>query len=175
MDLRASGCYYHPGRLAVATCAKCGVGICRECLVRDENGTILCYRCGNEKLKKKHREYRKTLKESGGRFKNSTEFVIPGMIGILIAAVGVIAIHYGGGMSWSEGAIMPVVASAFFAYMLFSIPFCYVVLSDLFAPKYETLDNHFCKWYLKIGISLFAGWIVFTFILIRFILKKNKP
>ena len=56
MGLRESGCYYHRGRLAVATCARCGVGICRDCLVRDENGTILCYQCGNEKLKQEHKE-----------------------------------------------------------------------------------------------------------------------
>lgn len=45
-------CYYHPNEEAVSTCAKCGVGLCRNCesgaLLRDANGTgrALCPRCG---------------------------------------------------------------------------------------------------------------------------------
>lgn len=45
-------CYYHPTEEAVSTCAKCGVGLCRNCesnaLLRDANGTgrALCPRCG---------------------------------------------------------------------------------------------------------------------------------
>lgn len=173
MDLRASGCYYHPGRLAVATCAKCGVGICRECLVRDENGTILCYQCGNEKLRLKHKEYRKRLKENGGRFKSWTEFIIPSIIGILIIVLVVALTHI--------EAISPLTSTTDkgdivgMVYILFSIPFGYVIWSDLLTPKYETLWNKFFSWAGKISFSLLSGWFIFPFVLIRFIVRKIRP
>lgn len=86
MYVQVSKCYYHPERGAVATCTKCGVGICRECAVKDSRGRILCYRCGNEDLRQEHKEYRKKLKASGGRFRRGAEFIFPGIIGILIVA-----------------------------------------------------------------------------------------
>ena len=165
MQLQASGCYYHPGRLAVATCAKCGVGICRECAVKTPQGTILCYKCGNKQLKLEHKEYRKHLKESGGRFKNATEFIIPGIIGVIIAVAGVVATHYG--FISFQG-----VKNIFFLYFLFSIPFGYVVLSDLLSPKYDTIWNNVTNFYIKIMCSFMIGWIVFPLVLIRFIIRK---
>lgn len=60
------------------------------------------------------------------------------------------------------------------SYLLFSIPFCYIKLNDYFAPKYDTGDVRFTKWYFKVAISLFIGWIVFPFFLIRFIIGKFK-
>lgn len=172
MGLPISGCYYHSGRLAVATCARCGVGICKACAVKDEHGTILCYRCGNEKLKQQHREHRKSLKEGGGRFSRGVEFILPGIIGLLIAAVGIIGLRYTGGVSLNEGSLVSSAVYILIAYMLFSIPFCYTVLCDLFAPKYDTFNNHFGRWYFKVIISLVGGWLVFSFVLIRFIARK---
>ena len=171
MDLRANGCYYHPGRLAVATCARCGVGICRDCLVRDENGTILCYQCGNEKLKQEHKEYRKWLKETGGRFKNWTEFIIPSIIGVLIIVLAAALIHI--------EAVPPITDKrdmVGMTYMLFSIPFGYTIWNDLLTPKYETIWNKvFGTWCTKVAFSLISGWIILPFVLIRFIVRKIRP
>ncbi len=169
MYVQVSRCYYHPGRGAVAICAKCGVGICRDCAVKDDQGIILCYKCGNEKLRQEHEEYRARLKESGGRFKRGSEFIVPGIIGILIV-VGIGAIvHYGGINNTMDESVF---FRVFLAYFLFSIPFCYIVLSDLFAPKYDTIDNKLNNWCVKIVISLVFGGIVFTFLWVRFIIRK---
>ena len=171
MDLRANGCYYHPGRLAVATCARCGVGICRDCLVRDENGTILCYQCGNKKLKQEHKEYRKWLKEAAGRFKNWTEFIIPSIIGGLIIVLAAALIHI--------EAVPPITDKrdmVGMTYMLFSIPFGYTIWNDLLTPKYETIWNKvFGTWCTKVAFSLISGWIILPFVLIRFIVRKIRP
>lgn len=173
MYLRASGCYYHPGRLAVATCAKCGVGICRECAVKDEYGTILCYQCGNEKLRQQHKEHRKQLKESGGRFRKGTEFIIPGIIGTLIAVVILTMNYYGIGYDGNHDPMnLGVWGTILMAYCLFSIPFAYIMLNDLLTPKYDTLLNRIGNWGEKILTSLLVGWIAFTFIWIRFIVRK---
>ena len=171
MYTQVSNCYYHPERGSVATCARCGVGICRECAVKDEQGVVLCYQCGNEFLRQEHREYRKRLKENGGRFRRGREFILPGIIGLLIvAAVG--AMDYFGivDIPWSDGLGIP--SLFLLAYTLFSIPFCYIALNDLLAPKYDTMSGRFNKWYFKLAISTCFGWAVFTFFWIRFIITK---
>lgn len=173
MRLQASGCYYHPGRLAVAVCAKCGVGICRDCAVKNAQGTIICYKCGNEELRQEHKEYRKWLKERGGNFSKGTDFIVPGIIGILIV-VGMAMLFY------LSGQLNEIVREtgkdgiSIIIYELFTIPFCYIVIDDLFAHKYDTTFNLINNWVGKIAISFILGGIVFPVILIHFIIRKNK-
>lgn len=169
MGLRASGCYYHPGKLAVATCAKCGAGICRDCLVKDENGTIFCYRCRNEDLKQEHKEYRKWLKENGGRFKNWTDFVIPSIIGILLIVLGAALIRIGAIPSLADK-----IAVLYMSYMLFSLPFGYTVWNDLLTPKCEILLEILRTWGMKVCFSMMTGCFIFPFVLIRFVVRKIR-
>lgn len=171
MSAKVGGCYYHEGKLAVATCAECGVGICRDCAVKDDRGRIICYQCGNKELKQQHREYKKELKEQGGRFRNGREFVIPTIIGILIVVVA----GFLGGLTDSFKAENIIdISTIIVAYMLFSIPFGVIWLNDRFTPKYDTLYNRFGKWYFKICLGVLFGWIFFTIYWIRFIMTKTK-
>ncbi|MBR6310403.1 MAG: hypothetical protein IKR52_04300 [Paludibacteraceae bacterium] len=65
-------CYYHPNEDAVATCARCGVGLCRECAGKYKytDGKLICRQC-YETLDKENRAMEnaglqaelKTLKE----------------------------------------------------------------------------------------------------------------
>ncbi len=175
MSTQISNCYYHPERGSVATCAKCGVGICKDCAIKDD-GKILCYQCENEILKQEHKEYRKQLKANGGRFSKGKEFIVPGIIGLLmVIAAGVLAYFgcfdfrmFNGRPGFLLGALL------FFAYLLFSTPFCYIVLSDLFASKCDTIYGLCLKCYFKLFVSLLFGWIVFTFFWIRFIFRKVR-
>lgn len=168
MSVQVNRCYYHPDRAAVAVCSECGAGICRECAVKYGGGKILCYQCGNEYLRQEHKQYRKELKESGGRFRSWIEFIFYGIIGVLIVVTVSALDHYGiiDYPLWEEEN------SVLVAYMLFSIPFGYTVLSDRFSPKYATEEIRFIKWVLKLFISMIAGWILFPFFLIRFIRGK---
>ena len=176
MQPQVGSCYYHPEKGAVAICSSCGVGICRDCLVRDDRGRILCRDCGNEYLRQEHKEYRKRLKESGGRFQKGTEFIVPSVVGVLIVAAAGLLLHYGvfdtqfhaNEMAGNWGLFILV------AYMLFSIPFCYIGLSDLIAPKFESSTERWQKRFEKFIISLLFGWAVFTFIVIRFFVRKSR-
>lgn len=179
MNIKVVGsCYYHPERSAVAICPQCNAGICRECAVTDDSGRVICYRCGNSNLKQEHKKYREMLKQQGGRFRNGTEFIIPSIIGIIILVVTGLAAVLSGNANlintFKDIGTVEIIAGAMLAYMLFSIPFCMTMLNDLFAPKYDTMHNRFDKWYIKACISLFVGWIVFTFYWIRFIVTKIR-
>ena len=173
MSVNVSRCYYHMDEPAVAVCAQCGAGICRRCAVKDDYGKVICSKCGNSNLKQEHREYRKLLKQNGGRFRDGTEFIIPGIIGILINIV-IGFIDYKVNIFELGVTMGDIILRIFLIYMFFSIPFCMTMLNDRFAPRYDTRLNHFSHWYFKICFSLFAGWIVFTFYLIRFIVCKIK-
>ena len=141
MYLQASRCYYHPERGAVATCAKCGVGICKSCAVKDPQGRIVCYQCGNEALKEEHREYRKWLKERGGTFSTGKDFIVPGIIGIIInVVIGIISLYNGINIT-SDSIYVDFAARIFLFYYFFSIPFCYILINNLFAGKYDTISN----------------------------------
>lgn len=182
MYTKISNCYYHVERPSVALCSKCGVGICRECAVKD-GGRILCVSCGNENLKMEHKQYRQMLKQQGGRFKSAKEFIIPGIIGLLIILTIVVLI----GFTDSEAILREInhcnniyqifgllLAGIFIAYALFSVPFAVILMNDIFAPKYDTRWNILSKWYFRFWIALFFGWIVFTFYLVRFIIIRIK-
>ncbi len=175
MNGNASNCYYHPDRGTVATCAKCGVGICSECAVKDDRGRVLCYKCGNELLKQEHKEYRKWLKERGGRFSEGRDFIKPGIVGFLFAAV-VIGLSIAEGiLALAERASLPgfIGALLFLAYMLFSIPFCFLVLDDLLVPKHKSWFSS-VYFLFQIVVSVLFGWVVFTFIWVRLLVRKNK-
>lgn len=176
MSTKMGSCYYHSEKRAIATCAQCGVGICKECSVKDDLGRIICYSCGNEKLRQEHKECRK---KRGRRFEEGKEFIIPGIIGILIVAVAIALIYYiSPGRFKSVNWLYPyevfefIIAYGIIAYIFFSIPFGVIMLNDIFAPKYETIHGHFSKIYLKIMFAFIFGWIAFTFYWIRFVIHK---
>lgn len=180
MKLPVSGCYYHPGELAVAVCAKCGVGICRECAVKNEQGTIICYQCGNEQLKKEHKEFRRMLKERGGRFSTWGDFIVPGIIGVLIDIAYLILVYVGYPDSSydSISKVQIFLAHILLCYNLFSIPFIYIWTGDLFAPKYEGLRERMDRKLLRGGFAFttggLLGGVIFTIILIRFLIRKKQ-
>lgn len=171
MSVNVSCCYYHEGKAAVGVCAQCGAGICRECAVKDDTGRIICYKCGNKKLKQEHKQAKEMIKQQGGRFRNGSEFIKPGIIG------GVLMIGAGLGLI-NDGFLMlghgSIIAFIMIEYMIFSIPFAMIMLRDLFAARYMTLNDHWGMWLLKLFVSLLIGWIVFTFYLIRFVRTKRK-
>lgn len=165
MNVQISNCYYHNERLAVATCAQCGAGICRGCAVKDDSGKVICFECGNSNIKQEHKEYRKMLKQQGGRFISGKEFILPGIIGVLIIVAVCLLDHFLNRYYSADGFFggindYGIIGIIFVAYMLFSIPFCMIMLNDIFAPRYDTINNRFNKWYFKVVISMCVGWLV---------------
>lgn len=177
MNVEVNRCYYHGNRPTVAVCQQCGVGICRECAVKDEFGKVICYKCGNSNLKEEHKKFREQLKQEGGRFTIGSEFIFPTIIGVLIVVVMIGGMYYTDYSNFRADFMRDgteFIALLMCAYTLFTIPFSMIILNDIFAPRYDTWDKRFNKWYLKVCISWLTGWIVFPVCLIRFVWIKIK-
>jgi len=183
MPVLVSGCYYHPDRATVAFCAKCGVGICQECAVNDIRGRVVCRQCANEELRQEHREYRKQLKANGGRFVTGKDFLVPGIIGILLviaAQVGfALQILYSNpfySYDSNLALMLMIMTGIALTYYVFSMPFCWLILSDLI-PIYYTSEmnpiNAF-KRFFKLCFTISFGWLVFTVIWVRFLIRKHR-
>lgn len=189
MPSQVSRCYYHPENGSVATCSKCGIGLCSKCVRHDLQGRVVCPTCCKEEIRKanklanqEHKEYRKALKESGGQFSSGRDFIRPGIIGmLLLIGAGLLCF-----LNYSEmqeeishnialfGIGTTIFMGVFMAYFLFSIPFCYVVIDDLFPNWYMTGDSIRFKKFIILVVSMFVGWIVFTFYWVRFIIRKIR-
>ena len=106
-----SGCYYHPNKLSVAVCSECGHGLCRDCIVKGRSGKTLCIDCANRELKQEHKEYQRLLRENGGRFRTGKEFLLPGIIGIVLCVVVTFLMISDGQSFSSSGKTIAVVDS----------------------------------------------------------------
>lgn len=170
MDYRINSCYYHPDRPTVAVCAKCGVGICKSCTIKGSSKKALCIRCANEELRKEHHEFRKLLREKGGRFRTGKEFIVPSIIGIALCVALTLLAFFD-----SQHPSMPhdplnatafVVAILFLEYNFFAIPFCVRGLMDIFAPRYRTSPS-ILKIIIYVIVPLLASWLFLSFYLVR--------
>lgn len=174
MSVKISYCYYHEGTGAVAICSQCGVGICRDCAVKDDSGRVICVSCGNNNLRQEHKQYRQMLKQQGGRFRRGEEFIMPGIIGIfIILAMGAI-MFFSESRFVAPDSLYDVLVYILVAYMFFSIPFAIILMNDIFAPKYDTINNRIGNWIIKVSVAIFTGWVVFTFYWVRFVVSKIR-
>lgn len=183
MNVQVRSCYYHPDRPAVAVCAECGVGICKSCTVKSSSGKAICVRCGNEKLRQEHKEFRRVLRERGGRFRTGNEFVVPGIIGTFLCIVCGISLFFDGSFNnllqnLSAGPIEAfgcIFGILFIGYHIFAIPFCVQGLRDIFPPRYGprmTIPRMLTYGLLVPTVS----WLFLSFYLVRFftVPKQNK-
>lgn len=170
MGYRVNFCYYHPDRTTVAIYSKCGVGICISCTVKRRSGKALCVRCANEELREEHNEFRKLLRERGGRFRTGKEFIVPSIIGIVLCVALTLLIFFDSQplyMSYdSLDVIVSVVAMIFFECNIFEIPFCVRGLMDIFAPRYST-SLSILKIIIYFIVPLLASWLFLSFYLVR--------
>lgn len=183
MPVLVSGCYYHPDRAAVAFCAECGVGICQECAVNDSRGRVVCRQCANEELRQEHREYRKQIKASGGRFITGKDFLVPGIVGILIAIAGHVVLAFQGYYSafflndYNPKITLMVLVSIMLTYVLCSIPFGWIISSELIPIYHSTTTMglvNMLKWILRVAITFYFSWLVFTVLWVRFLIRKHR-
>lgn len=85
-------CYHHPDRVAVATCAKCGKSICKECTDKSEftlDGKPLCRDCNLEEAKAQ------LANAQAERTKNLIKMILLGVT----VAIGLPMLIYG----WAQG------------------------------------------------------------------------
>lgn len=170
-----SGCYYHPNKLSVAVCSECGHGLCRDCIVKGRSGKTLCIDCANKELKQEHKEYQKLLRANGGRFRTGREFLIPGIIGIVLCVVVTFLMLTDGQSFFStDNPVDAIPTILFVEYNIFAIPFCVRGLMDRFAPRYTT-SPPILRPIIYLTVPLFASWLFLSFYLVRFFtIPKQK-
>lgn len=192
MPVQVSGCYNHPERKAVATCSKCGVGLCESCVRKDFEGRVVCPSCHRDELRREnkelyqeYKEFRKALKERGGQFSQGKDFIRPGIIGGLLVIITILAysfvpelrehVSYSVASLEAEGGMGGVVL--FFVlleYWWFSVPFCYIVVRDLFPPRYSLFEGVPTRILVATMVSPLIGGLVFTFYWVRFVIRKIR-
>ncbi len=182
MDVSVDRCYYHNDRPSVAVCSICGAGICQDCTANN-NGQIVCVPCFNKLLKEDHREYLRQAKAAGGwknKFTTAREFILPGIIGLILAVLGWVAAFH---VSYSPDHIFFFVCMGFIdSYVMFTVPFgisfvhymlYYVFGSRIYRSSFIEALAEFLHLFIYASTLLWS-WIYFPIILIRFLLKMKK-
>ena len=81
-------CFNHPEREAVATCQKCGKGLCRECA--EKYTPCMCESCAVQTQRAKQQQALRKEEERKQKYKNAlvdtrSEFIGTCVIGIVVA------------------------------------------------------------------------------------------
>ena len=169
-------CYYHAGKFAVTTCTNCGVSICKECAVKDFDKNIICVQCGNRMLKEDHKAFRKEVKDRGGMFSEGVEFIIPSIVGIILAVAFIVTTMNVDAFKplYSEDTKTIIAVCAAYFVLFFGLPYGYVALRELFADRFVSFGAIIGIWWLKVMVSMFFGWLFFLFFIIRFIIRRIR-
>lgn len=168
-------CFNHIEREAVATCQKCGKGLCRECA--GKHTPCLCDTCAaqvqqNRQQQAQNREEQRKQKYREALVDTRSEFLKTAVIGVLVGILFV----------WQEAAHENVntgfidYAGLFFA--AFCIPFGWKFFTYLQSFFPISLFGTFWFWIIYIGIKAFLSAVVgipaFFYQLVKTILAQSK-
>ena len=170
-------CFNHTEREAVATCQKCGKGLCRECA--EKHTPCLCDPCAVQiqydqqqqaqiKEEQRKQKYKAALADSRG------DFIKTAIIGILVGIFFVRwDVHGGNGnvdTSFIDNVGMFCVA--------FCIPFGWRFITYLQSFFPISLFGTFWFWIIYIGVkgflSILVGIPAFIFQIVKMILAQSK-
>lgn len=168
-------CFNHTEREAVATCQKCGKGLCRECA--EKHTPCLCDTCAAQIKRKQQQQARNKEEQRKQKYKTAlvdtrSEFIKTAIIGIF---VGIFFVWY----STTQENI-----DAGFGYYMgqfcgaFCIPFGWKFLTYLqsFFPIF--MLGTFWFWFgygvVKLFLSIFVGIPAFIYQLVKTILAQSK-
>lgn len=168
-------CFNHPEREAVATCQKCGKGLCRECA--EKYTPCMCDPCAAMVQKTQEQQARNRENERKQKYKDAlvdtrSEFIKTAVIGIVVAIIGTWwTIH---SQNISENFLE--VVGVFFVY--FCIPFGWKFLTYLQSFIPLTLFGTWWFWFIyfvvKLFVSVLAGVPAFIYQLVKTILTQKK-
>ncbi len=168
-------CFNHPEREAVATCQKCGKGLCRECA--EKHMPCLCDTCAAQIQKDQQQEAKTKEDQRKQKYKDALvdtrgEFIKTAVIGILVGIVGV------WWMATQENAIDGFGDYVGYFFVAFCIPFGWKFFTYLqsFIPIF--LIGTWWFWLIYIGVkailSILAGVPAFIYQLVKTILTQRK-
>lgn len=166
-------CFNHPDQEAVATCQKCGKGLCRECA--GKHSPCLCDDCAAQIQRDKQAQARNKEEEKKQKYKDAlvdtrSEFVKTVAQGIVIGLIW-------GWYSFTREYNTTADAVGQFVIAFF-VPFGWKVLTYLQSFIPLTLFGTWWFWLIygivKAFISIFVGIPAFIFQLVRTIRNEKK-
>ena len=171
-------CFNHPEREAVATCQKCGKGLCRECA--EKYTPCMCESCVIQTQRDKQQQAQRKEEERKQKYKNAlvdtrSEFIGTSVIGIVV----MIAFTFWLGNPFND----PITYHSFidcmgFFLATFCIPFGWKFITYLQSFFPVTLFGTLWFWFIFIVIKLFLSILIgipaFIYQLVRTILVQRK-
>lgn len=167
-------CFNHPEREAVATCQKCGKGLCRECA--EKYTPCMCDTCAaqiqrNKEQQAQNKENQRKQKYKDALVDTRSEFIKTAVIGIIIGIIGT---------CWqvNDNDISGVVdyMGAFFCW--FCVPFGWKFLTYLqsFFPIFLIGTWWFWLIYIvvRVVLSAIVGIPTFIYQLVKTFFIQNK-
>ena len=167
-------CFNHTEREAVATCQKCGKGLCKECA--EKHTPCLCDTCAAQIQQDRQQQAQTKEEQRKEKYKAAlvdtrSEFIKTAVIGI---AVGVFFAWYYSTRKWA-GGFGDIVGQFCIA---FCIPFGWKFLTYLQSFFPVSLFGTFYFWFIyivvKVVLSLFVGIPAFIYQLVKTILTQRK-
>lgn len=170
-------CFNHPDREAVATCQKCGKGLCRECA--EKYTPCLCDTCAaqvkrSEQEQAKNKEEQRKQKYKDALVNTRSEFIKTAGIGIVVAIIGV----WWTATQSQSGELYGFLdyVGLFFGY--FCIPFGWKFLTYLQSFFPISLFGTWWFWFIyivvKVFLSVFIGIPTFIYQLVKTILTQRN-
>lgn len=167
-------CFNHTEREAVATCQRCGKGLCRECA--EKHMPCLCDTCAIQIQKDQQQQAQSKEEQRKQKYKAALvdtrgEFIKTSVTGVIIGILWVWFMK-------SEHSDFTVSECALDFFMGFCIPFGWKVLTYLqsFIPLF--LIGTWWFWFIyvmvKAFLSIFVGIPAFIFQLVKTILTQRK-
>lgn len=165
-------CFNHPELDAVATCQKCGKGLCRECA--QKHTPCLCDSCAAQIQRDKQRQAENKEQQQKQKYKDAlvdtrSEFIKTTIIGIV---VGLILVWFMKSSNTSAGDY------AMYMFLGICAPFGWQLLTYLQSFIPLSLFGTFWFWaiyfIIKLGVSMLVGIPAFFYQLIKTIINQTK-
>ncbi len=168
-------CFNHLEREAVATCQKCGKGLCKACA--EKHTPCLCDACAaqiqrNQQQQAQNREAQRKQKYKNALIDTRSEFIVTAVLGVLVGILFV----------WQE-TTHENVDTSFIGYAElffggFCIPFGWKFLTYLQSFFPVSLFGTFWFWFIylavKVFLSILVGIPAFLYQLVKVILTQSK-
>ncbi len=171
-------CFNHPDREAVATCQKCGKGLCKECA--QKYTPCMCESCAekaqhDQQQQAQNKEEQRKQKYKDALVDSRSEFIKTTIIGIVIASICIwYSYHYQ--QSLTEDYSLGDWIGQFLLWVC--VPFGWKVLTYLQSFIPISIFGTWWFWIIYIGVKAFLSILVgipaFIYQLVKTILTQRK-
>lgn len=167
-------CFNHPEREVVATCQKCGKGLCRECA--EKYTPCMCNTCAAQLEQSRQQQAQNKENERKEKYRAAlvdtrSEFLKTTVIGIIVAIIGTWWFAHDGELnSFGDYANTSIV--------WFFVPFGWKFITYLQSFFPVSLFGTFWFWiiyiWVKVMLSMVVGIPAFIFQLVKSILTQYR-